>query len=102
MRFSFSANDDHTCTGDPSVRSHSSDRLSDDPRKTRQVKTARCGGVFSSKLIFTGGIGARRGGTRRISRQLTVDFSSFQRFTNDIEHIFRSLSTSIIIIEYLT
>lgn len=63
-----------TWTGEPSLRSHSSDKLSDDPRKTRQVKTARCGGVFSSRLIFTGGIGARRGGTKIFS-QLTINLN---------------------------
>jgi hypothetical protein len=55
----------HTCTGVPSVRSHSKLRLSAEPRKTRQVKTARCGGVFSSKFIFICGIGESRGGTKK-------------------------------------
>jgi hypothetical protein len=38
-------------------------RLSAEPRNTRHVKTALCGGEFSSRLIFICGIGARRGGT---------------------------------------
>lgn len=52
-----------TCTGVPSVRSHSKLRLSAEPRRTRQVKPARCGGELSSRLIFISGIGERRGGT---------------------------------------
>lgn len=54
-----------TCTGVPSVRSHSKLRLSAEPRRTRQVKTARCGGEFSSRFIFISGIGERRGGTEK-------------------------------------
>jgi hypothetical protein len=41
-----------TSTGVPSERIHSKLRLSAEPRKTRQVKTARCGGECSSRFTL--------------------------------------------------
>lgn len=94
-----------TWTGVPSCKTHSKLRLSAEPRRTRQVKTALCGSEFSSVLTLIGEIGANLGGTK-INQTNSDGWILFWRryqsiSTNNVEVIFCSLPTTIIVIKNL-